>query len=501
MKKISAILSFLILFFLVDYLLFGVLFWKLPNESPWNSSHFYNALYEIKNAPPKKAKRIVFVGSSLVYYSVNQAVVREKLKQATGETFELVFVSFAGMTPFDSYMMKDVILGLEPDLVVYPLNFIDFRLHRPYLLGDTAQTVAEEKMLLDDSLNLAEAPQSLYFYPWQVLREYLFAIGIQRSAVYLSAAISDTFRYRLLAMGAVAEMISHRFGRNTSYHGYMGVQMPQRVNARGWTGQEFVFQPTEKIRKEGIWLEVVPEIADRDFFIRFDAENNSQKFYFPTPGWKHISSPVFSAQNVTARLAKTWQPIESQGHLFDYLHDRLGVRLPQTFGRQNPPSGLYFHREERLEDLRFDQMTEREYKSYFNEYLLKDPEKRPGIAYLHALKTAKEKVSREVFRRSFQFVYLQKLVAQLSVPVLLVNHPENPLSLAWYGDSVWYLGYLDFMRQLNANKIDFIDMKNKLEMRDFLDYHHITWKASLVFSDFLSEIIIKKFMTQETVVK
>lgn len=31
---------------LLDFLFFRILIWKVPNESPWSSNHFYNFLYE-----------------------------------------------------------------------------------------------------------------------------------------------------------------------------------------------------------------------------------------------------------------------------------------------------------------------------------------------------------------------------------------------------------------------------------------------------------------------
>jgi len=58
------------------------------------------------------------------------------------------------------------------------------------------------------------------------------------------------------------------------------------------------------------------------------------------------------------------------------------------------------------------------------------------------------------------------------VRVVVVNAPENPLTLAKYSESGYYAGYLAFLRELGGP--DFLDASRLLPMQMFYDYHHLT---------------------------
>ena len=496
MKILKNIAFFFLVLVALDGLLFRFLVWKLPNESAWNSGHFFNALYEFHNLPEKKRKRIVIVGSSIAYYSINANVLARELKLETGEDFDVVYFAFAGMTPFDAWMLSARIDAMDPDLIVYPVNFIDFRLHRPYVMGTTNESVTMDQMLLGDSLFLEEAPQSKYFYPDEAFRKYFFQLGLGRSAQYLSSWFFAFYRYRDILPAHFQNLYNHRFTRNTSYHGYTGIQIEERVNHRGWTGRNFTFIVSDHISKNGIWIEIVPEMTNRaPVKVSFYHGSKKEEYLFKNPGWKLISSALFiPGKTVKAALSDTWEPFESSGFRFDYLHDKLGVRLQQTFGFDNPANDKYYQREERIEDLRFLGMSNEGYKQYFYEYLLKDAGKRPGIAYLNALRIAKQRVAGEHFKKGFQYAGLEKFVMAMVAKqrkVMIINHPENPLSLAWYGSSGYYHDYLGFLQALTNEYTGFIDWKNNLQMQEFNDYHHVTYNASLKLTSDLAKAIKK----------
>ncbi|EMM79123.1 hypothetical protein LEP1GSC037_3496 [Leptospira interrogans str. 2006001854] len=48
----------ILILFLLDFSFFRVLIWKVPNESPWSSNHFYNFLYEYFSLQEKQKKII-----------------------------------------------------------------------------------------------------------------------------------------------------------------------------------------------------------------------------------------------------------------------------------------------------------------------------------------------------------------------------------------------------------------------------------------------------------
>jgi hypothetical protein len=171
-------------------------------------------------------------------------------------------------------------------------------------------------------------------------------------------------------------------------------------------------------------------------------------------GWKKIklNEKFKDAKSfLTAKLSATWQPYLAKEDRFDHSRDEMGVRLQQTFGLEKPLSNMQYFREERTEDIRYLTMSDSEYTEYFNYRLLSDFENRPGIRYIHALKDAKERLTKEKFRPGIHLQYLKKFTESMKekkIPVLLINNPENPLSLNWYEKSNWYQEYIFYLQNL-----------------------------------------------------
>ena len=174
-------------------------------------------------------------------------------------------------------------------------------------------------------------------------------------------------------------------------------------------------------------------IVDLPVVVTLSGEGEKEEIVFAEPGWKKIKlSPKFQNQYsyITAELSKTWQPYLASGDRFDHSRDEVGVRLQQTFGLDKPLSGMQYVREERIEDLRYLKMSDKEYEEYFYYRLLSDLEHRPGIGYIHALKNAKERLTRETFRPGIHLQYLKKFTIEMKakkIPILVINNPENPL--------------------------------------------------------------------------
>ena len=250
LQNLKRILLFAITLFAVDQIFFGFLIWRLPNESPWGTNHFFNFIYEKKRIErtPKVNPRILIIGSSIAYYSVDRDLLRGYLKE---------YLSYAGMTPLDSFLLREDIDKLKPDLVLYPINFIDLRLHRAYVLhpNGTNERI-DDKVLLLDALNFVEAPQSKFTFPEKTIQEFYKILPLEKTSTYLSSF----YRYREIFSQNLKNLYNHRFGRNTSYHGYAGVQIPERINSLGWTGKQFSFVPKPYMFEKGFWIQIVPEI-------------------------------------------------------------------------------------------------------------------------------------------------------------------------------------------------------------------------------------------------
>ncbi len=507
MKILKNFFSVLFFVLLIDFLFFRVLIWKLPNESPWGTNHFFNFEYEFKKVQSKITSnpRILVVGSSIAYYSIDRDLLKNYLQEKAGKTFDVEYFSYAGMTPLDAVLCYEYIRELNPLLIVFPVNFIDYRIHRAYALNPASANASGEKELIRDALNFGEAPQSRFSFPYPALREFWNVIGLEKSSENLAASIFGFYRYREIYFPNLKNLYNHRFGRNTSYHGYAGVQIPERVSSLGWTGRSFTFYPTSKMRREGFYIQLVPEIFSKGK-LSVEVKNSKgslQMLDFAKPGWTHVRlDEKFYAENipVTATLSNTWRPKDAKDDRFDHSNDEMGVRLTQTFGLEEPLSDMQYVREERSEDLRYIGMGDDEYRKYFTYRLLDDFAHRPGIAYLHALKNAKVKLAQEKFFPTLHLKYLKKfaeLAERDSQRVLIVNNPESPLSMEWYANSDWYKSHLEYLFSISGRNVEFSDLKDFLKMQDFSDFHHFTFPGMVKMNPIYGDKILGAIQPQK----
>ena len=483
MDKLKNIFILLCAVLVLDVAVFRNLVWLLPNESAQESERFYHFIHTLDRIAREKPE-IVLAGSSLAYYSFDADSVRE----AVGKKYDVEIMSHAGMTPMDLWFYLDRLEGVK--LLVYPVNFIDFRLHRAYVLGADNETISMEEQIRD-ALFYDEAPQSRLLYPLQALG-FSHVIGAEKSAEFLSAVFFGFYRYRDIWWQNIAQLYNHRFGRNTSYHSYLGAEIPEGVTRRGWTGRYFSFLPEYIEENRSFYVEIVPELLQNGpFFIEFAQGDTRQKAVFNRSGWQkvEISDSFFSKnRKITARLSAVWSPLP--GDIRQNGVTNIGVRLQENFGIRKFSPDLNRNRRRFIEDSQFDGMPKEEYDKYFTRWLKNMPND-PGMIYLEALMRAKKNIAREKFRKTLQFVYLEKLVKkakQRGIKLLLVNHPENPLSLEWYEKSDWYGEYLEYLKSMDCA---YSDLRNELPRETFADYHHITMKGRGKLARTINNEIIK----------
>lgn len=490
---------FVFCLFVLDTVFFGFLLWKIPNESPWNSNHFYNFIYEWKSieSRPKNKKRVFIVGSSIAYYSLDKTLVQNELSKLTKEDWDVEYFSYAGKSPLYLYLFLDELWKLKPDLVVYPINFIDFRMHRANVLfpGRLLSNVPNE-VLIKDAISEGEAPQAKIIFPWQTLKHFWNILDWEERSDFLLAGLFQFYATKNIYSENIENIYNHRFGRNTRYHAYAGVQIPERVNSLGWTGKKFTFPLTKKLRQDGFWLEIVSDLLrEKSLSIEFSSDNWKETKVFHNPGWNKIYLDERHSDVIRAELSQTWLATESAGFLKDYHFDPMGVRLTQTFGLDKPIQNAQYNREERTEDLRYLNMNDSDYEKYFYFRLLADFHLRPGIRYLVELAESKKKLASQEFIPILHFPYLKEISNEFDkrkIPLLLINNPENPISLKWYKDSNWYEGYLKYLKDLENPSVKFIDLKENLRMQDFSDYHHFTYPGMVKMNQVYCEEI-KKF--------
>ncbi|MCZ8155570.1 MAG: hypothetical protein O9264_05600 [Leptospira sp.] len=505
-SQILLIVSAILFVFLFDWAFFQKLQFRIPNESPWNTNHFFNFLYEYERLArtPKTKPRILILGSSIAYYSFDAKLLENSLKDKTGKDFEVLFLAYAGNSPLYVYLLLDWLYPLEPDLVIYPINFIDFRLHRTYVLFPEGKNeTVDEGVMIQDALTFGEAPQSLWIFPWETLKEVGGTMDFSVQARYFLAGIFRFYQTQDFYFTNLQNIYQHRFGRNTSYHAYMGAEIPEGVNALGWTGKKFSFFPLISMckGKSGFWIEVTPFLLRKgEATIQFQNERGRlQVVTLRKPGWTqvHLDTGFYEDQKqVTAELSQVWYAFEAEGAYLDYHRDPMGVRLQQTFGLERPLSGQQYIRPRRTEDDRYIGMSDREYESYFYYRLLEGLDRRPGIGYLVALERAKKRIATESFRPLFHLSYLKKISQKMNernIPIAIINNPENPISLGWYERSLWYKEYLNYLQSLKSEHVAVWDLKDSLAMQGFSDFHHFTYAGMEEMNSIYAREIVNLF--------
>lgn len=486
MKKSSPIFKILVILFgflLFDRVFWGEIFWKIPNESSWGTDFFYNYNYEKKRLEEEPNKdRILIIGSSIARYSFETSLLEDYLK-TKGFDREVRLLSHAGMTPIDAYGQRDSIEKMKPSLLVYPLNFVDFRIFRTHeLFPEKKLKEISESEMITDALEFRYAPQVKSVYPWNVLRDFSSYISLENKAMFLSSGLFAFYRYREFEWDNLKTIYNHRFSRNTSYFWYQGIQIPERVSTLGWTGRKFSFMVKSYMKDKGFHIQIVPEILrNGPLVVKITSAEKTESFEFTEKGWKLILLKNFEVGDfVTAELSDIFRPFEAEGDRFDYAREEMGVRLQETFGLDSPKQNYHVIREERSEDLRFLNMTEKEYEEYFQYRLLQDREKRPGLVTMQLYKESKEKLNTEEFREFFHYKYLKKFIGEMKkrkIPTLFILNPENPYSLVWYKDSKYLQEEAQFFKSLEGEGIVFWNLHSYLEGKDFSDYHHMTYKA------------------------
>jgi hypothetical protein len=487
MKPNSPLFKIIVIFLcfiFIDKLFWGELYWKIPNESSWGTDFFYNYNYEknrLEEASNHK-ERVLIIGSSIARYSFETSFLEDYLK-TRGYDKEVRLLSHAGMTPIDAYGQRDSIEKMKPSLIIYPLNFVDFRIFRTHELFPEKKLIEiSESEMIRDALEFRFAPQVKSAYPWNVLRDFSTYLSLENKAIFLSSGLFSFYRYREFGWDNFKTIYNHRFSRNTSYFWYQGIQIPERVSTLGWTGRKFSFPVKAYMKEKGFYIQIVPEILRKGpLIIKITSVDKTEIFEFKDTGWKQILLKNFGVGDfVNAELSDVFIPFDAEGDRFDYAKEEMGVRLQETFGLDKPRQNYHVIREERSEDLRFLNMTEKEYEEYFQFRLLQDREKRPGLVTMQLYKESKEKLNKEEFREFFHYKYLKQFTEEMKkrkIPTLFILNPENPYSLAWYKDANYLQEEAQFFKSLEGDGIVFWNLHSYLQGKDFSDYHHMTYKA------------------------
>ena len=466
--------------------------WRLPDESAWAGEahyHFEHNLQQIERRREVGEFRVIVVGSSVALYSVLPAELEHGLQShLRSGRLRLHMLAHQGMTPLHLRTFLSRVLATGPDLIIYPVNPIDLQLERPVLEGwmqglyggdeqTRAGTLAAYESYLVSQPEFKEiAPFSHMRYYWRNLHRSLLAQD-------LVAGLVASYRYRDFASTAIGMILENRLTRGRSYLYYAGVPVSGgNVTARGWTGREFVLPFTSAFREQGLLLEAPLELHEtcraRGIAPRISLEVCKRQEHALAEGWQAISIPG-RGPLIKATLSCTFYSQEEA--------TELGVRLTRNAGR-SWPEPRSDERTPRSTDYLYASLDEAGYRHSFEERLLHF--ERPGLQYLPSVQIARGVWAGRDFDAELPAaVALQGIVDRLQeagVPLLLVNSPENPLSMQWHGSGRWYRTYQQFLGTLAEQAPgpgQLLDLGQAFRMQDFYDYHHLTYGGAHVFSE------------------
>lgn len=497
-------LSFLVTLILIDLVFFRTILWRIPDETAWQEQPHYHFEYEYRDILRKRDEydsAVILAGSSIALYGIFPEMLKEGLThQRNGDpqpdsNQKLMVRHFAhqGMNTMNLLANMDRLLSLRPTLVVLPINFVDFRLERPVELEllDALDSGYRREALSLLEKDLVHYGNYLPVAPGGMLGRFGSSMSIAEKGDALMHMAFAFYRYRDMAQIPVSLYIYNRAMMGRSYSQYAGVPIGAGgVHHTGWTAPVFEFVMNHEMRNDRQLMQYDSVKPGEIRIRRGECGRNGVEIYRQVlhGGWNRMK---FSS------LEETWIGRNGKAEEFSVcatvdppvLHVKentlVGVRLTRNFGRTRPARSA--GRELRREDELYLHQSSDEYDASFRERVLKFD--RSGMEYLHALKKAKEVYAKRPFDEEYPtFQYFEEIRQALKnrgIPLLVVNAPENPLSLSLYGESPWYGGYLEFLGRGDRSLYRFVDASRIAPKNEFYDYHHLSYYGSRRFTQMM----------------
>jgi len=504
-RKVRELRAFLILVVVVvscliaDSLVFRFGIWLLPNEAAWETEPFYNfeRSFFFFFSRGESEFRIIIAGSSLGLYGLLPARIENRLTASgifAGKKIKVSFVAHQGMHDLELAALADRYIALKPDMIVLPCNMVDLRLERPILMGLMADLHGAGRQRALDLLYrdlvgmygvLPLAGNGLF----ADYRGYLTLTQVSRIGV---ARIFEGYRLKGITGEPIYTLYANRASTGRSYDRYAGVDIfsesgerPIAVSHRGWVTSKFSIKATEALAKLGLQI----EIPATEAVVTLEARSRSFQTRLRS-GWRTIQIPAFVSPGDI--LSVTISP----GVYFETSADTYGARLARNTGLNVPIADMV--RPRRHEDDLYATLSDEEYKKSFEKRNLAF--ERPGWEYLRALYEAKSIWAKESFDEGLPAIQglnrFRIRMRHASIPLFLVNAPENPLTLTLYERSEYYSGYLRFLENFREDGYRFADARNLMRMQKFYDFHHLTYDGAEDLSDYVSDWIIREFRSQ-----
>ncbi len=492
MRALAVSLIVLAAFALADTLVFRFLFFALPNETAWETEPFYNfewQMHRLRNKPAGEF-RIVIAGSSLGLYGfLPEQMERDLADAVPGKNVRVYVVGHQGMHGLELAALSERYAALSPDLVILPVNMVDLRLERPILMNLMEQLSGPDRPA---ALGLLRRDLASMYAVMPLTGEGLIeAAGdrldvLEKGKVYLGAFCAGC-RLKPFVRPPLDTLLDNRFSRGHTYERYAGIDVLSGdragVTQRGHVPSSFSMTVTPELIRTGLELEIFADEAE----IRLES-GGREKRETRGRGWKNI--PLLGFAEPGAVLKVQIAPDVP----FDLYADRYAARLARNAGLGTPQR--HGARPLRREDDLYEHMSDAEYKDSFEKrnYAFS----KPGWEYLRALYDAKRIWAGRNFDPGLPAVEGIAVFAgrmQEHSDLLVVNSPENPLTLSLYENSPYYRQCTAFLSGL-VPRGRMMDAAKIFPMQKFYDYHHLTWYGASAFSKITAEYISREFRSR-----
>jgi len=498
-KRFKLPITFLLFLFALDGILFRYLLWEIPNETAFDTEPHYNYLYrerKLARNKPDEEFRVIVSGSSLAIYSILEKRLEALLNRSlhdrlpAGKTVVRVYLlAHQGQNTMNLLSALDPFQEVKADLVIHPVNMVDFRLERPIVLGNIDALSRKEGEKRSEAVRrfsraVLDSPEFRIIAPRGVLRHFHDSLTANETGSMIASFLLSSYRFKQIFQTPIRLFFANHFGKGHSYLHYAGIPI-DGINWRGYTSPRFRLHWNAVLERTGLELEAPVQLFQSEsepphlVYRKGGCDAKEAGRIDLKKGWQTVR---FSGVRVGELLCVTVDPSFEA----EQFAERIAVRIGRNAG-VDLFSGKAFFREKRREDDLYLHYSAEEYRRSFEKRVLRFD--RAGMAYLAALKRAKEEWAKRRFDPGLPvmqaFAEWRRGVSGCS-PIVVVHSPENPISREWYSRSKWYEDFVRFL-SCKDERCAFHDAASLLKENYFYDYHHLSYYGAEKFTDRVAE--------------
>ncbi len=464
---------------------------RLPDYTGNEEKQHYSFLKKFLHA---EENSIWLAGSSVALYGADPALAGRIINTDK----KIYLFSHQGMNPVHLIAWSGEIIRRRPSIFVLYINPVDLRPER-YAVPGSAEgdpCSSENKALFPDLIRLEHYEK---VHPRGMLREFGFGgtygnyFSAEENLWLAAASLLQSAGRKKLMQDAVSQYTDAVFREGRFYHDYQGrAGRDGEISRQGYSGRE-VHIKTEDSQKIRFRYEVP---------VKGNALPVLNVFRNPA---QSCSEAALTRPDFRIELTGRWQTLSLNGlqkeeeillcfpedRYFPESDDHLSARFSRFAGSEisfYDSEGAVKNRVSR-EDVVFLNMSDSDYAESYEKRLRSYS--RSGTEYLRLLEESKRRLAEcEGFSENLPALFFlrefSKRIRIAGIPFIIINAPENSLTLRLYAGSPWYKGYTDFLKEISD---DFYDASELLKMQEFYDSHHPTRFGKEKFTRYAASLL------------